>query len=311
MISKSGASCPSTPFRGAFIIPVTPFDPGGDLDEASLAREVDWCVRAGAHGIVTPVMASEVPALTDDERGRITRIACEVVAGRVPVIIGASGAAPQASFQYARAASAAGADAVIATPPYGVRAADAEFVLAFYRTLADAAGGLPVFIQNWAGPGGSPQTVSQLVRLLRQIPGVSYVKEEAQNPGHAMTAIRDTAGDACRGVFGGMCGRYLLNEFRRGSSGTMPACQTPDVHAAVWNALDSGDFVEARRLFNRLLPLLNLEAQWSTSLCKEVLLRRGVIAHAGVRGRSVSPLDALDRQELDAVLEDLSELWTV
>ena len=298
-------------FRGVFVIPVTPFGPAGDLDEASLTREVDWCIRAGAHGIVTPVMASEVSALADDERRRITRIACEVAAGRLPVIIGVSGTAPQASVQYARWACESGADAVIATPPWGVRTADAEFVHAFYRTLAAASGGLPVFIQNWAGPGGSPQSVSQLVRLLRDIPGVSYVKEEAQNPGQAMTAIRAEAGDACRGVFGGMGGRYLLDEFRRGSSGTMPACQVPDVHAAVWNALDSGNLASGRRLFNRLLPLLNLEAQWGTSLCKEVLRRRGVITHAGVRGRSVSPLDALDHQELDTVLADLSDLWTV
>jgi 4-hydroxy-tetrahydrodipicolinate synthase len=108
-----------------------------------------------------------------------------------------------------------------------------------------------------------------------------------------------------------MGGRYLLDEFRRGACGTMPAAQAPDVHAAVWNALEAGDEDEARRRFNRLLPLLNLEALFSTALCKEVLRRRGVIAHATIRGRSASPLDDFDHRELDAIWRDVSELFTV
>ncbi len=298
-------------FRGVFAIPVTPFEPRGEIDETSLRREVDWCVRAGAHGIVAPVMASEGPTLTEDERRRVTRIVTETAAGRVPVVIGASGASAPASILYARWAREAGADAVIATPPYGVRATDPEAIFAFYRALADAADGLPVFIQNWAGPTGWPLNTPQLLRLLAEIPNVSYLKEEAAGAAHTMTAVLAAAGDTCQGVMGGMGGRYLLDEFRRGACGTMPAAQAPDVHARVWNALDAGDEAEARRVFNRLLPLLNLEGLFSTALCKEVLRRRGVIAHATVRGRSASPLDAFDHRELDAVLGDLSELFTV
>lgn len=298
-------------FRGVFAIPVTPFDPRGEIDEGSLRREVDWCVRAGAHGIVAPVNASEAPTLTEDERRRVTRIVTETTAGRVPVVIGVSGAGAPASVLYARYAREVGADAIIAMPPYGVRVTDAEAVFAFYRVLADAADGLPVFIQNWAGPTGSPMTAPQAVRVLTEIPNVSYLKEEAGGASHTMTAVLAAAGDACRGVMGGMGGRYLLDEFRRGACGTMPAAQAPDVHAAVWNALDAGNEVEARRLFNRLLPLLNLESLFSTALCKEVLRRRGAIAHATMRGRSTSPLDAFDHRELDAILRDLSELFTV
>ena len=66
-------------FRGVFTIPVTPFDERGEVDEASLQREVDWCVRAGAHGIVAPVNASEGPALTDEERKRVTRLVAEAL----------------------------------------------------------------------------------------------------------------------------------------------------------------------------------------------------------------------------------------
>ncbi|HEY8291445.1 MAG TPA: dihydrodipicolinate synthase family protein, partial [Thermomicrobiales bacterium] len=148
-------------FRGVFTIPVTPFDRHGNLDEDSLKNEVDWCVRAGAHGIVAPVNASESPTLLDDERKRVTRLVVETTAKRVPVVIGVSGVSTQASVMFTKYARQLGADAVIAMPPYGVRLADPESVFAFYQAVADAADDLPVFIQNWGGPAGTQMTAHQ------------------------------------------------------------------------------------------------------------------------------------------------------
>jgi dihydrodipicolinate synthase/N-acetylneuraminate lyase len=298
-------------WRGVFTIPVTPFDERGGLDEASLRRQVDWCVRAGAHGIVAPVNASEGPSLTDEERRIVTRIVVEETAGRIPTVIGVSGTGVQSSLLFTRWAREVGADAVIAMPPYGARLADPEAIFGFYQAVADAAGDLPVFIQNWSGPAGTPMGAPLVVRLLKEIPNVLYSKEETASAGHLMTATLEGAGDACLGVMGGIGGRYLLDEYRRGACGTMPAGQVTDVHAQVWNALDAGEHERARALFNRLLPLLNLEALFGVAMYKEVLKRRGVIAHTTIRGLKTSALDAYDRQELDAIWADVSGLFTI
>ena len=61
-------------FRGVFAIPPTPFDDPGNVDEDSLRRCVDFCIEAGAHGIVAPVNASESIALTDAERLRVAAL---------------------------------------------------------------------------------------------------------------------------------------------------------------------------------------------------------------------------------------------
>jgi 4-hydroxy-tetrahydrodipicolinate synthase len=55
------------PWRGIFTILLTPFDRDEALDAESLRREVDFILRAGTHGIVTPVNTSEFPLLSDDE----------------------------------------------------------------------------------------------------------------------------------------------------------------------------------------------------------------------------------------------------
>ncbi len=298
-------------FRGVFTIPVTPFNPDGELDEDALRREVDWCVRAGAHGIVAPVNASEAPALTDDERRRVTHVVVEATGGRVPVVVGVSGVSQQASVLYTGWARKAGADSVIAMPPYGIRLGDFDTIHAFYRAVADAADGLPVWIQNWTGPVGTPMRADQVTRLLQEIPGVGYLKEETLDAGHLMSAVLAQASDVCLGVMGGIGGRYLFEEVARGACGTMPACQTTDIHAAIWNTLAAGDESGARTIFNRLLPLLNLEARHGVALYKEVLKRRGVIPHATMRGRTTSPLDAADHAELDIVLAGIADLFTV
>src|ERR1700682_56833 len=120
----------SPSFRGVFAIPPTPFDDADNVDERSLRRCVDFCVAAGAHGVVAPVNASESIVLTDAERLRVTDVLVEHAAGRLPVVIGGSSASTAASMLFAGRARDAGADAVIAMPPY-VKHAPAEEIVEF------------------------------------------------------------------------------------------------------------------------------------------------------------------------------------
>jgi 4-hydroxy-tetrahydrodipicolinate synthase len=294
-------------FRGVFAIPPTPFDDAGNVDEGSLRRCVDFCVAAGTHGIVAPVNASESIALTDAERLRVAEVIVEQAAGRRPVVIGVSGVSTAASVLYARHAARIGADAVMAMPPY-VRHPPAGEIEEFYRAVAAA--GLPVWIQDYVAPTGTPMAPALLAKLLREIPGVAFLKEESQYAPQVMTAVRDLAGDSLRGMMGGMAGRYLLEEHRRGACGTMPACEVVDAHVLVWEALDRGDAAEARRLHTQLLPLLNYEAMYSFTIYKEVLVRRGVIASARTRVPGAGRLDAENGRELDLLLRDLEPLLT-
>lgn len=296
-------------FRGVFAIPPTPFDDAGDLDETSLRCCLDFCVAAGAHGIVTPVVASEAIALTDAERLRVAEIAVEQVAGRVPVVIGVSGTSTAASVLYSRRAAEIGADAVIAMPPCVAHPPPVEIV-DFYAEVARAADPLPVWIQDFVAPIGTPMAPALLAKLLTETPGVSYLKEETAHAPQVISAVRELAGESLEGVMGGMAGRYMLEEHRRGACGTMPACEVVDAHVKIWNALDTGDAYEARRLHTMLLPLLNYEAMFSYAIWKEVLVRRGVIASARTRVPGAATLDAENHRELDILLRDLAPLLT-
>jgi dihydrodipicolinate synthase/N-acetylneuraminate lyase len=307
--AQDHANRPEGRFRGVFAIPPTPFDDIDSIDEASLRRCVDFCIGAGVHGLVIGVNASEAIALTDAERCRAAEIVVEQAAGRVPVIVGVSGVSTASSALFARHASDAGADAVMAMPPY-VRHPPPGEIVDFYARVADAASDIPVWIQDYVAPVGTPMAPALLARILSEIEGVGFLKEETAYAPQVMTAVRELAGPRLKGMMGGMAGRYLLEEYRRGACGTMPACEVADAHVLVWNALERGDEEEARRLHGQLQPLLTYEAMYSFTVYKEVLLRRGVIASARTRVAGAGTLDAENHRELDLLLRDLEPLLT-
>jgi dihydrodipicolinate synthase/N-acetylneuraminate lyase len=307
--------------RGLFTIPVTPFATDGSLDEGSLRRVLAFCLEAGAHGIVTPVNASEFSTLDPEERRTVTRIAVEETEragkqGRVPVVVGVCARTTAETVELARYAAGVGADAVITMPAYDPPPADEGELFGFFAALADASD-LPIYIQNHekvSPPGqpgpGYPMPPELLARLCREIEAVRYIKEESLNTGYKIVKTLELAGDACWGIMGGKAGRYLLDEFRRGACGTMPACESTDVHARLWNTLDAGQEAEGRHLFNQLLPLLNYEAAFGTAVYKEVLYRRRIIASPTKRLPGPT-LDAYDHLELDCILADLAPQFGV
>jgi 4-hydroxy-tetrahydrodipicolinate synthase len=309
MVEPIARPSPESPFRGVYAIPPTPFTDDDQVDEPSLRRCVDFCVENGADGIVAPVNASEGPFLTDGERRRLVEVVVEQTNRRIPVVAGVSAQSTRASVEYARQAEAAGADSVMAMPPF-IRHPSVDEIPVFYAELGRATR-LPIWIQNYVAPVGTPMSAALVARLLREIENVQYVKEETALAPQMITQISALAGDDCKGIMGGMAGRYLLDEHARGACGTMPACEAVDAHAAVWAALEAGDEATARERFRLLLPLLTYEAMYSVVVYKEVLRRRGVIASATMRGYKSSPLDALDHRELDVLMAGVEDLFTV
>jgi 4-hydroxy-tetrahydrodipicolinate synthase len=294
------------PWRGVFPIVVTPFTDTYELDEESLRREIRFCLRARVHGLVGPANASEFPTLSDDERRRWIEIVVSEAAGRVPVIAATTSGHALPAVALSRFAQHVGADGIMAMPPH-VLHLDGPACYEYYRALSDALD-IPVVIQNFAGPIGTPMPPELLARMCRELPRVQYIKEETIPEPQQISRTITAAGDACRGVFGGQGGIYVLDEHRRGAAGNMPAAQVADVHVDIWSRLEAGDRDGARDIFYHVLPLLTLERLHGVAVYKEVLYRRGVFSTPRRRapGRD---LDAFDRAELDVALGHVERLF--
>lgn len=295
-------------YRGIFTIPSTPFRESGEIDVPSFRSVVDFCVECGAHGLVFPVNASEFTALSDAERFTLAEVLVEQNAGRIPAIIGVAGVTAEVAASFARHAHDIGADGVIAMPPYiKRRGLSSQVIFDYYSAISDAAQ-VPVFIQNYGPPVGTDMSADFLLKLCREIEYVQYVKEETFPSTVKLTQLMDANDGVCKGIFGGAGGRYLIEEYRRGSSGNMPGCHITDVVVAFWNALEDGDEAHALHIYKEMAPLFFFETQLP-GCYKEVLYRRGVIA-CPLRRNGKMPLDDVSSQYLNEILTALAPLMT-
>lgn len=295
-------------WQGVFAILCTPFTSAGQLDLQSLEREIQFCLEAQTHGLVALVNASEYWTLSDEERTQVAELTIKHVAGAVPVIIGITSGSADWSVNFARHAQDNGADGVIAMPPVGRPTGELD-TYRYYEKLASVLE-VPMFIQNHDPPLGTRMSPALVSRIVRELPHADWIKEETLPAGHAISAEIASSGAKLRGVMGGVAGRYMFDEYARGACGTMPACESVDVHVVVWNALTAGDHQKAREHFAKLLPLLNYEAI-SSGVYKAVLRWRGVIESDYVRTNLSNPLDDHDRRELATILHGLKDLYVV
>jgi 4-hydroxy-tetrahydrodipicolinate synthase len=299
-------------FRGIYSIAQTPFTDRGDILWDDFEYECDWIVRTGAHGFVYPVMVSEFTVLSTSERVQAMEIAVRTVAGRIPVVIGVADTSKAGAASLAEKASKAGADAVIAMPPWGTKLSSNELIEDYYRTLAEA-GGLPVFIQNAGPPLGSSLPGPFVVELCREIGLVQYLKEEKPPQGRSLSEVIALSGPETKGVFSGGNCRYLVSEHRRGVAGSMPPSHVADLDAQVWDLLEAGEEAQAHAIHDAKIVLENtiVGLPGGVMACKQVLRRRGVLSSAACRGRGKLDLDEHDQAALDYAMSVVEPFFSL
>lgn len=294
----------TAPLTGVFPVLPTPFDAQGRTDEAALRRLVGYLLRCGVDGVTYPGVASEVAELAHDERARLTALVLAEVAGRSPVIAGASSRDARTTIEFARAAADGGAAAVMIAAPADRPTLAGQ--VEYFRAVA-ARAPVAIMLQNVPPPAGAGLEPAVVLDVLRAVPAIRYVKEETLPCGQRLTALRAGAPDTLLGVFGGAGGRYITDELSRGAAGTMPAIELAEVHVALFAAHRAGDARRVRALFTRMLPVLNTQAVFRWALTKHVLRRRGLIACDAQRAAGPR-LDAFDRADVDAFLDDIADL---
>ena len=269
--------------RGVYSVLPTPFAPDGSFDAASLARVVDLFVGDGVSGFTALGVTSEVARISDRERAAILDASLAHVNGRVPVIVGATGPGLAVSVERCREAERAGAAGVMVSPPRAPRC-NSEAVFRHFAAIAEAID-IPIVIQDFPPISGFHMEASLLVRICREIPSARTIKlEDAPTP-YKAARIREQAEDVEIRIFGGLGGAYLIEELISGADGAMTGFAYPKLLVEVLSRWDAGDQDGAAEVFYRYAPVMRFEFQEGIGMAirKEMLRRRGAIAHASVR----------------------------
>jgi 4-hydroxy-2-oxoglutarate aldolase len=117
----------------------TPFDKNGDVDTEAVTSNVKALVDVGLNGIVVAGSTGEAPLLDEGERATLLA-AVRAAAGKKQVLMGVGAESTRQTIDRAKAAAAAGADAVLCVAPhyFGTAAMSDDALRAHYRTVAEA-----------------------------------------------------------------------------------------------------------------------------------------------------------------------------
>ncbi|MFB7636658.1 5-dehydro-4-deoxyglucarate dehydratase [Streptomyces sp. NPDC056149] len=272
---------------GLLFFPVTAFGPDGALDLDAFRTHVRAGVAAGAGAVFACCGTGEFHALAPDEYAACVAAAVDEAAGRVPVLAG-TGYGTALAAQFAGLAHAAGADGLLAMPPYLVRA-DQAGLLRHYAALA-AATPLPVVVYQRDNAVFAPDTVAALA----QTPGIIGLKDglgDLDLLQRIISAVRTAAPDRPFRYFNGLPTAELTGPAYRGLGVRLYSSAVfafaPEIALAFHRALDDGDDATVARLldgfYRPLVELRNQGSGYAVSLVKAGVRLRGGPPVGGVR----------------------------
>ncbi len=134
------------PLKGIVPPMVTPLHGRDELDHYGLSRLVEHLLTGGVSGLFILGTTGEGPSLSYRLRYELIEKTCELVAGRVPVLVGITDTSLVEAIELAKFSRDAGAAAVVAAPPYYFPAEQPP-ILTFLSCLADESS-LPLFLYN-------------------------------------------------------------------------------------------------------------------------------------------------------------------
>jgi 4-hydroxy-tetrahydrodipicolinate synthase len=283
---------------GVHWVMATPFLPDESLDEAGLESLLDDAAASGCQGVLILGVMGEADRLSDTERQRVVECCLDHAGSRLQISVGVTAGSTVLAIERARAAERAGAAAAMVSPPIGSSAGPA--LREHFRRIAEAIS-IPLIVQDHPASSGVKLPIEFITGLADVLPPGSVLKEE-DPPTPARIAAISRASAALQ-IFGGLGGVSLLNELEAGSTGTMTGFAFPAAMVEIVSAYEAGDRERAWRRFESILLLMLFEAQpgIGLGLRKEILRRRGVIAHATVR-QPAPPPDAHSLRQLDDLL---------
>jgi dihydrodipicolinate synthase/N-acetylneuraminate lyase len=289
--------------KGVMQSPVTPLKDDFSPDLETFEKLVDFHVRHGATAISWPHHKAESHNLTMPERRALAEVAIRTVNKRVPVSIHVSALALEDTFDLARHAQKAGADALIAITPYFWKYSIEMIYEHFVRlgTQFD----MPLIAYNSpAYLDGVEFTGELTARLIDKLPNFIGMKDASFHSERGLEIIR--AALPLRPDFAYIAGvEYLTPSVALGGAGSYSSAGAicPRLCVDLYAACARGDWPKARELQGKLSVLWGLfRDQYPSSL------KGGMVIMGRPVGPTRSPLPTASPERIRFIEKRLDEL---
>jgi 1-pyrroline-4-hydroxy-2-carboxylate deaminase len=285
-------------WSGVFPAATTQFAPDLSVDLDATQQVLDALVRDGVHGLVVLGTCGENNSLELEEKRTVLKAAVEVVAGRVPIIVGVSELTTDRAARFASDAEKIGADRLMVLPAMVYVPTENELTTHF-RKVAEASG-LPIMLYN--NPPAYRASISvDVLRNLSDLPTIVSVKESAPDT-RRFTDIRNALGD--RYVLMAGLDDVALEGLLLGAAGWISGLTSafPQESVALVEALARGDLDQALAIYRWFMPLLHLDAEHD--LVQSIKLAEQIMGRGSERVRLPRlPLEGARRADVMARVE--------
>jgi len=296
-------------FSGIMPANILPFKADLSIDEPAYRRHLRWLADTpGVTGIVANGHAAEVASLSREERKRALAVALDEVGRACPIVAGVYSDATAEAVELTRDAKAAGAAGVLVFPPtlfmWGAQLKPDMVVRHFSEV---AAVGVPIVVFEYppaSGIGYAPETVARLA----EIPQVVAVKDWSNDIVTFEANLRALRATGRPVAMLSSFTMSLMATFLLGADGAISGMGsvTADLQAELFAACQKGDIDGARRINDRLEPLVRVfyapPFVDMHNRMKEALVLLGRIPAAHVR----PPLTPVPSAERDSIRRALS-----
>ena len=297
-------------FSGVMPANILPFRADLAIDEPAYRRHLRWLADTrGVTGLVVNGHASEVSSLSREERRHSLAVALDEIAGRCPVVAGIYSDGTAEAVELTRDARAAGAAGALVFPPtLFMWGAQLKPDMAVRHFTEVAAVGLPIIVFEYppaSGIGYAPETLARLAQI-PQVAGVKDWSSEIVAFERNLRALRATGRPVA--VLSSFT-MSLMSSFLLGADGAISGMGSvaADLQAELFEACGKGDLDGARRINDRLDPLVRVfyapPFVDMHNRMKEALVLLGRIPAAHVR----PPLTPVAPAEREAIRRALVE----
>lgn len=244
-------------FEGIFTPVITPHGNDGSIDRDAMAAQIEHLISSGVHGLINGGSTGEYYAQSIDERKDMATFSKDVIAGRVPLVVGTVSVRLDDSLLMAEHAAKIGADTLlVGSPPYSV---PTERENALNALAIDRAADLPIMLYNYPGRMGINMGEEFLDRVGRSR-NFAAIKESSGDINRVHLLARDYPHIQMS------CGMddQALEFFAWGARSWVCAGSNflPREHIALWRACAvEGDFDKGRRIMSAMMPLMRVLEQ--------------------------------------------------
>jgi 4-hydroxy-tetrahydrodipicolinate synthase len=287
-----------------------PFADDLSIDEKGFRKHLsDVAATEGLSAITINAHSTEVASCSFDEQRRILEIAQDEVGDRLPIVNGVWADGSIEAARIARMAEQGGASALLVFPPAPFTLGQTPaMAVEHFKRIADTAS-LPLIVFQYPLATGQGYPRETLLAMIEAVPTIRAIKDWAGNVQQHEMQIRLLQSLKRPVNVLTTHSAWLLSSLVLGCNGLLSGSGSviPDLHAALFHAVQRNDLAEARRLNDRIYPLARVfyAEPWVDmhNRMKEALVLLGRLPRAVVR----PPLVKLGRAEIDRIRGALVE----